>query len=441
MKKRDTVFIGLMLFALFFGAGNLIFPPYLGMEAGTSFWPAIIGFVITGVSLPILAVVAIALASNGVTSIGSRVHPLFGMIFAATIYLAIGPFFGIPRGASVAYEMGVKPFLTANAGSMSLFVFMTVFFALVFVLSLNPTKLVDRIGQWLTPALLLAIAGLCIAAFLKFDAPLAAPTEKYAEAPFIKGFIEGYLTMDTIAALAFGIIVVKAFADRGVTDKATIVKSTITTGIIAGAGLAAVYVAIAWIGAKIVHTGQFENGGAILTEASQMLFGSAGKGLLGSIVALACLTTCIGLTSATAQYFTERWPAVSYKRFVALLTIVSFMIANLGLTQIISVSVPVLVMIYPFAIVLVLLAFIHPLVENSKFMYVGAVLMTAIFSINDGMQAFGYPIEALQQAISWVPLYSSGLGWLLPAMVGGLAGFAVDRVTKPYSKTVHSMDS
>ncbi|WP_338754583.1 branched-chain amino acid transport system II carrier protein [Bacillus sp. FJAT-52991] len=424
MKKKDILFTGLMLFALFFGAGNLIFPPFLGMEAGRSFWPAIIGFVITGVSLPVLAVIAISFTKGGVASIGSRVHPLFGSIFAVIVYLAIGPFFGIPRGASVAYEMGAQPFL-AESGKGSLFIFMAIFFLVVYLLSLNPSKLVDRVGQWLTPALLLSIAALCVAAFFKLDAPLTAPTSKYAESPFITGFIEGYLTMDTIAALAFGIVVITAFADRGVTDQASQVKATITAGVIAGIGLATVYISIGWIGTKMTLTGDYDNGGAILTEAAYMLFGDGGQVLLGTIVALACLTTCIGLTSACAQYFNERWPAISYKNFVRLLIVISFAIANLGLTQIINISGPVLVMIYPFAIVLVLLSFVARFVSHSRGLYVGAITMTAIFSLNDGLTAFGLKIDALYQAISWVPFFSSGLGWVLPAIVGGIVGWMI----------------
>lgn len=427
MKKKDILFTGLMLFALFFGAGNLIFPPFLGMEAGRSFWPAIIGFVITGVSLPILAVVAISFTKGGVAAIGSRVHPLFGLLFAIIVYLAIGPFFGIPRGASVAYEMGVQPFLEASSNG-SLFIFMTGFFLLVYLFSLNPLKLVNRIGQWLTPALLLSIAALCVAAFFKFDAPLTAPTEKYTQSPFITGFIEGYLTMDTIAALAFGIVVISAFAERGVTDRGSLAKATISAGIIAGVGLATVYISIGWIGTKMTTTGTYENGGALLTEAAYLLFGDGGQVLLGTIVALACLTTCIGLTSACARYFNERWTTISYKNFVRLLIIISFAIANLGLTQIINISGPVLIMIYPFAIVLVLLSFVTRFVHNARGLYVGAIATTAIFSLNDGLTAFGVQINALHQAVSWVPFFSSGLGWLLPAITGGMIGWIISYI-------------
>lgn len=421
MKKTDIILIGLMLFALFFGAGNLIFPPFLGMQAGESFLPAIAGFIITGVSLPFLAVLSIAISADGITSIGSRVHPMFGLGFAVLIYLAIGPFFGIPRGASVAYEMGVQPFLTSSSSGM-LLLFTVVFFVVVFLLSLNPSKIVDTIGQFLTPVLLIAILALCLAAFYQFDSPAQAPTEKYETAAFTAGFIEGYLTMDTIAALAFGIVVVTSLRNKGVHDQKQIVRYTAMTGLIAAVGLAFVYGSIGWIGVHMPGADQFDNGAAILTTASSLLFGTFGKLLLGMIVALACLTTCIGLTSACAQYFHEKRPRVSYKQYVAVFTVISFVIANLGLTSIITFSVPVLVMLYPFAIVLIILSLLHPLIGDSRTMYIGAMLFTAVYSLYDGAVAFGLPVEGLAAVIGWVPFFSSGLGWIVPAAAGAAIG-------------------
>lgn len=421
MRNTDIVLIGLMLFALFFGAGNLIFPPYLGMEAGEQFIPAIIGFVLTGVSLPFLAVLAIALSKDGIMSIGSRVHPLFGLLFAIFVYLAIGPFFGIPRGASVAFEMGVAPFFHETS-ALQLGVFTILFFVVVYLLSLNPSKLVDTIGQFLTPLLLLAITALCIAAFFQFDAPAREPAVKYATAPFTAGFIEGYLTMDTIAALAFGIVVVTSLRNKGLTSQKDIVRYTAATGSIAALGLAVVYVAIGWIGVHMPGAEQLENGALILTTASNVLFGSFGHTLLGLIVALACLTTCIGLVSACAQFFEHVWPVISYKVYVLVFTLVSLAIANLGLTAIISYSTPVLVMLYPFAIVLVILSLLRPLLGESQPMYVGAIVLTAVYSLYDSINAFGLNTGPLADWIGWVPFFESGLGWVFPAAAGALIG-------------------
>ncbi|AEH49563.1 branched-chain amino acid transport system II carrier protein [Parageobacillus thermoglucosidasius] len=435
MKKKDIFFTGLMLFALFFGAGNLIFPPYLGMEAGKAVWPAIFGFVVTGVSLPVLAVAAVALAKDGIQSIGNYVHPLFSLCFSIAVYLAIGPFFGIPRGASVTYEMGIKPFFNGGGGALSLLLFTIIFFALVYWLSLNPSKLVDRIGEILTPILLLSIAVLCITGIIQLRNPLQAPAEKYASAPFFKGFMEGYLTMDTIAALAFGIVVVNALKDRGVQQRTAMVKATIQAGFIAGTGLALVYIATALLGARMAVNGPFANGGDLLSSAAALLFGSGGKLLLGVIVALACLTTCIGLTAACAQYFHEITPSISYKTYVMIITIFSLVVSNLGLNQLISLSVPVLTMIYPLAIVLVVMSFFHRFYKGSAKTYGMALLFTAVFSVYDSLNAFGVEAKWLEPLLSWVPFFSVGLGWVVPAIIGAILGFMLDNIALKQHET------
>ncbi|WP_085506346.1 branched-chain amino acid transport system II carrier protein [Thalassobacillus devorans] len=421
MKTRDTVFIGFMLFALFFGAGNLIYPPTLGIEAGTSYWPAIFGFVLTGVGIPVLTVTALSLVNNGTIELGARVHPLFGLIFTSVVYLAIGPFFGIPRAANVAYEMGVQP-LVNGGNSAVLLVFTLIFFALVFWISLNPSKLVDRVGQWLTPLLLAAIIALVIGSFFLLDGTVQQPVEKYQSSPFTTGFLEGYLTMDAIAALAFGILVITALKDRGVTDRRQLTRFTLKVGAVTAIGLTAVYTAIGWIGAKMATEGSYTNGGEILSGAAQFMYGQPGTLLLGIIVALACFTTSVGLTVACGQFFSKTFSGLSYKLVISIVIIGSFAAANLGLEQIIAFSVPVLVFIYPIAIVLIALAFANRVFNGSTFVYQGAILLTAITSLYDGLVAFGLDLSNLEPLMQQLPFFSLGLGWVFPALAGALAG-------------------
>ena len=426
MKTRDVLFTGLMLFSLFFGAGNLIFPPYLGMEAGTAVWPAVLGFIVTGVGLPLLSVAAVAFTKDGIRSLGNAVHPLFSLCFSLAVYLAIGPFFGIPRAASVAYEIGAKPFFP-ESGSLVMWLFTGLFFALVYWLSLTPSKLVDRIGQLLTPMLLLSIAVLCLTGLIRLDDPQAMPAEKYASAPFVKGMLEGYLTMDTIAALAFGIVVIHALRDRGVDRPALQAKATVQAGLIAGLGLALVYGGIATIGARMAGVGSFANGAELLSYVSSLLFGSGGKLLLGVIVALACLTTAVGLVAACAQYFQELTPTVSYRTYVIVLTLFSFLMSNLGLNALIAVSVPVLTMLYPLAIVLVALSFFRRFYHGSAKVYGMALLFTGMFSLYDGLKTIGLETAWLEPLLSWAPLFSVGLGWVVPALIGAALGLMIDR--------------
>ncbi|WP_193433352.1 branched-chain amino acid transport system II carrier protein [Virgibacillus necropolis] len=427
--KKDTFIIGFMLFALFFGAGNLIYPPTLGIESGTSYWAAIAGFIITGVGLPILAVTAISFVKSDARELADKVHPLFGLIFTSVVYLVIGPLFAIPRAASVAFEMGIEPFTANMSTSLVLLVFTTIFFILVYVVSLNPSKMVDRIGQYLTPILLIAIVALAVGGFILLDTPSSGPTDKYAISPFFTGFVEGYLTMDAIAALAFGIIVVNAFKERGVTSQSQLVKSTLKAGIITGIGLIIVYGSIGWIGSKMATVGTFSNGGDILSSAANIMFGSFGALLLGVIVALACLTTSVGLVVACGQFFTKI-TNLSYKWIISLTTIVSFLIANQGLNTIIGYSVPVLVFIYPIAIVLIILTFIQKLFHGARAVYQGAILLTAVTSLYDGLLAFGVDLSTVTPYMEKLPFFALGLGWVVPAVIGGIIGYIIAKIAK-----------
>lgn len=420
---KDNFFIGLMLFALFFGAGNLIFPPFLGQEAGTSYFPAIIGFVITGVGLPVLGIIAVSLAGQSFQGIAERVNKPFAFFFMVILYAAIGPFFGIPRAANVSYEMGIVPLLPESGTGTSLFLFSILFFGIVFLLSLNPNKLVTSIGYIITPALLasivLLVAGAYASGFMSGGGP---PSAEYEAQAVGRGFVEGYLTMDTIAALAFGLIVVNTLKEKGALDRREIRRSAASAGIIAGIGLAAVYIAIGWLG---VHSGPrmiMENGSEILTYSAGESFGFTGTILLGLIVTLACLTTCIGLVTACSQYFQRYLPFLSYPALAFLLTALSFLVGNLGLNTIISLSVPLLVAIYPLAIVLILLSLLNEKITLHRSHYIGAVAGTILVSAYDGLKETGLvPLDGAG-FYSLLPFFELNLGWILPALAGFIIG-------------------
>ncbi|GGF21170.1 branched-chain amino acid transport system carrier protein [Halobacillus andaensis] len=430
MQKKDIVFIGFMLFALFFGAGNLIYPVALGMEAGTSYWPAIIGFVLTGVGLPIITVAAISLVRNGAVELAGRVHPLFGLIFTSIIYLAIGPFFGIPRAANVGFETGIAPWI-GGVSTLGLLIFTIIFFTLVFLTSLNPSKLVDRVGQFLTPALFLAIFGLVIGSFFLLNGDVQPAQDKYSSQPFSTGFIEGYLTMDAIASLAFGIIVVTSFRDRGLTNAREITFRTVQAGLVTAIGLTSVYISIGWIGVKMATEGEYANGSAVLAGAADLMYGNLGTLLLGIIVLLACFTTCVGLTVACGQFFSKRFKSLSYKSVISVITITSLLVSNLGLNEIIAYSVPVLVFLYPIAIVLVALTFIGKTFNHSPYVYRGAVLLTGLVSLYDGLAEFGFSMNFAEPIISSLPFYEFSLSWIFPAIIGGVIGWLIAYAKAP----------
>lgn len=430
LSFKQIMAIGLMLFALFFGAGNMIFPPFLGQDAGTNVWTAIIGFLITGVGLPLVSIIAIA--KNGdVQTMASRVHPIYGIAFPVVMYLVIGPLFAIPRTGTVSYEIGVIPFLSENAANSRwpLLIFSIIFFVITAWLAMNPTKLVDRIGKILTPTLLIILGIIVVKSLLTPMGDPQAPIAIYADGPIFKGFIEGYLTMDTIAALVFGIIVISSIKSLGVTNKKTLTKICVQSGLIAAAGLAIVYLALAYIGSTApAAIGVQENGGAILSGAVKYLFGSFGSIILALAIVFACLTTSIGLVSACGEYFSKLIPSFSYKSIVIIFSIFSTIIANAGLTQLIKFSVPVLVFIYPLAIVLILLSFLHNYFRGYSVVYICSLIPTGIISLVDGINTAGLNVSAFTKTLGMLPLYSQGIGWALPAIFGAIIGYIISRI-------------
>ncbi|ARF15932.1 branched-chain amino acid transport system II carrier protein [Sporosarcina ureae] len=433
MSKKHILFTGFMLFSLFFGAGNLIFPPFLGLESGTNFVPAIAGFLITGVLLPFMAVMAIALSDNGLLSMGSRVHKVFGIVFAIIIYMSIGAFYGIPRASNVAYELGFKQIVQVD-GSLPLLVFSILFFALTYYISLNPKKIVDRIGQFLTPILLLVLGVLVVQAFITFDNISSAPKADYASAPFVNGFLEGYFTMDAVAALAFGIVVINALKDKGSRSKSELVTGTFGAGIIASIGLATVYFSLGWIGKVIPKERTFGNGAEVLTEAASMLFPSGGGLLFGIIVMLACLTTCVGLINACSRFFNEIYPKISYQAYVAIFVLFALLVSNLGLNAILALAIPLLVFIYPISIVLIILSLIQHIVGGGKMMYRLSISITTIFALYEVLTSTGYSLDRVTEWLHIIPFFEQGLGWAIPAFVAAVVGYIMDQFSQQEHK-------
>lgn len=430
--------IGTMLFGLFFGAGNLIFPMQLGQLAGTNFWLALVGFLVTAIGLPFLGILAIGLSgSTGLRDLASRVHPLFGVVFAMALYLTIGPFFAIPRTATVPFVVGFEPFLAPEQVTLYLALFSFVFFAIVYYFSLNPAKIMDIIGKYLTPAFLMFLFVLIAISVFKPMGAFEAPQGMYINEAFMTGFKEGYNTMDALASLAFGIIVIHAIQRAGVTDKKEIAKATWKAGSFAMILMAVIYGLITYMGASSIQAvGTFDNGGLIFAAVAEHYFGSFGAVLLAFIIVLACLKTSIGLITACSEFFHDVFPKVPYKAFVFALCVVSFAIANVGLTNIITFAVPVLMFLYPLAIVLILVALCSPLFQHKQSVYVGAMTVTFFISVIDGYNALKASVSGVDVGLfnsiaqfyaNVLPLYSIGLGWIVPAIIGAVIGYIVGR--------------
>lgn len=435
-KKVSSSFIlilGLMLFALFFGAGNLIFPPMLGQMAGKNVWIANAGFLVTGVGLPLLAITAFVFSGkNNLQSLASRVHPLFGIVFTTVLYLAIGPCFAIPRSGNVSFEIGVKPFLSNHASPVALILFTILFFTVACLLSLNPTKIIDVVGKFLTPIKLSFIGLLVVVALVHPIGKFQAPSEDYTSHAFFKGFQEGYLTLDALVAFVFGIIIVNAIKEKGVSNKKQLLIICAKAMAIAAALLALIYTSLSYMGASSVEKlGLLENGAEVLARVSSYYFGSYGSILLGLMITVACLTTSVGLITACSSFFHGLFPNVSYKKIAIILSMFSTLVANIGLTQLIKVSMPVLMTLYPIAISLLFLTFLHSVFKGKAEVYQGSLTLTFIVSLFDGLNAAGIKIEVIHHFFTqFLPLYNVGLGWLLPSILGGVAGYLFSKLRK-----------
>ncbi|MFD2215024.1 branched-chain amino acid transport system II carrier protein [Metabacillus endolithicus] len=423
LKKKELILISFMLFSMFFGAGNLIFPAFLGRSAGEDVWLSLAGFILTAVGLPILGVLAVAKAGS-LDTLVNRVHPVFAFLFPFLIYVSIGPGLAIPRAGSTAYEMGLKPFLPAEGVSqpMVLFFYTVVFFAITLWLSLNPSKLVDRFGKLLTPLLLIMIVIIFVKSLLTPIGAFSEATGAYAQNGFFQGFMDGYLTMDALAALVFGIVVANTIRTKGVTDSKSVSKYMGYAGIIAGVLLASIYGILAFFGASSTSHGEAENGAQVLTIVMNQLFGGVGIVMLGLLFTLACLCVCIGLVISCSQYFSTIFPKLSYAKWAVVLTVISLLLANMGLTQILSISVPILGAIYPVAVVLIVLGLCQDWITNQ--VYLVATLFTAAFSVLETINST-FLGRALDSALSFVPLYDKGVGWILPAVIGVIIGLLI----------------
>lgn len=425
LKGLDLLALGFMTFALFLGAGNIIFPPSAGLAAGEAIWPAATGFLLTGVGLPLLTVVALARVGGGMDRLTAPLGGVAGTILAVAVYLAIGPLFATPRTAVVSFEMGVAPF-TGNS-TMPLFIYTAMFFAAVLFLVLNPGQLVDRVGKFITPVLIAALLVLGGAAFFSPAGDIGTTAESYRSNPLIKGFLEGYLTMDTLGALVFGIVIATAIRDHGVSEPTLITRYSMIAGVIAAVGLSLVYVGLFYLGATSQGiAGDAQNGVQVLTTYVQHTFGTPGSLLLAVVITLACLTTAVGLTAACGEFFSGLLP-VSYRVVVIVFTLFSLLVSNQGLTQLISVSVPVLVGLYPLAIMLVALSLLDRCWVSPRRVFVPVMAVTLVFGVADGLLAAGFT-NMVPDLFTTLPLAEQSMGWLVPVLVTLVIAFVIDRL-------------
>ncbi|QCR36933.1 branched-chain amino acid transport system II carrier protein [Nissabacter sp. SGAir0207] len=434
LASKDILALGFMTFALFVGAGNIIFPPMVGLQSGEHVWWAALGFLLTAVGLPVVTVIALARVGGGIDALSSPIGRKAGIVLATVCYLAVGPLFATPRTATVSFEVGIAP-LTGD-GAMPLMVYSLIYFALVIGVSLYPGKLLDTVGHVLAPLKIVALAILGIAAVLWPAGQPIPATEVYQNVPFSTGFVNGYLTMDTLGALVFGIVIVNAAKSRGVKEARLLTRYTILAGLIAGVGLTLVYLSLFKLGAGSgVLVPHAENGAVILHAYVQNTFGGIGSTFLAALIFLACMVTAVGLTCACAEFFAQYLP-FSYRTLVFMLGLFSMVVSNLGLSHLIQISVPVLTAIYPPCIVLIVLSFTLRFWNSLPRIVAPVMLVSLVFGIIDGIKTSSLA-SVLPAWTEHLPLSTQGLAWLPPSLVMLVLVGIYDRVAGERSVTVH----
>ena len=443
LTKKENVLIATMLFGLFFGAGNLIFPAYMGQLAGKNMWQAIIGFVITGVGLPLLGIAAMGISrSDGLMELSSKVSRPYSYFFTCALYLTIGPFFAIPRCATTPFTVAVATLMPEGSNqSLALAIFSFLFFAIVLAFSLKPGKILTYVGKILTPIFLAFLAVLVIAALVNPTAALSALEAQgtYESKAFFTGFLEGYNTMDALASLAFGIVVVQVIQGLGVEKAESVAMTTVRSGILSCLLMGVIYLLVTLMG--VWSRGALEaapNGGTALAQIAQHYLGKAGLLVLAATVTLACLKTAVGLITSCAETFVGMFPkGLSYRNWVFVFTGISFLLANVGLTAIITYAVPVLMFLYPLAITLILLALLGHFFDHDRAVYAWVTGLTLVAAFYDLLRTLPDHLRAVLHVNGLVdtvgkalPFATIGLGWICPAILGLVIGL-IFRAVRP----------
>lgn len=433
LSKKEYFVVSSMLFALFFGAGNLIFPLHLGQMAGAHWFLAMLGFLVTAVALPLLSVLAISVTkSEGVYDIGKPLGPVFALTFMVLIHATIGPLFGTPRTATVPFTVGVQPLLPESWARPGLLLFSALFFVFAFLIAYQESNILNSLGKILNPLFLLLLFSIFLLAFTSPMGKAAAQPAitEYHHAAFFNGFLQGYNTMDALAGLAFGVTVVTAVRQLGKTTPSSNAKVTAKAGLFATAAIGILYVGLIWLGATtLAHFKLSADGGVAFNQIVTFYMGGIGHALLATLMTLTCLTTAVGLVAAFAQDFHKHFPKISYHVWLSLMCFASFVTANFGLDTIIEWSTPMLMFLYPFAMVLILLSVCSPLFDRDPVVYGLVVGFTTIPALLDMVTAFppvvsqsglGKALTAFQQSV--LPFSGIGMDWVVPALVGAVLG-------------------
>ncbi|MDE1565986.1 branched-chain amino acid transport system II carrier protein [Actinotignum sanguinis] len=422
---------GLALFAMFFGAGNLIFPVMLGIQAGTNTPLAIAGFIGTGVILPAIGLIAATSSRDGTPQdIATRIGRIPGHALLWAIFITTGVLYAVPRVAAVSFEVAVRPVMHDDAAARpALLVFSAVFFVVAVLVALNPGKMVDRVGGILTPALVILMAILITVVVLHLPPQVALPQAPYAPNALTGGLLSGYMTMDALAAFVFGLVIVSSLRSKGFTSRGALFGGAAGVALIAALILAAIYLGLSQIGVRVATEG-FANGADALAAVSERFFGRSGQLIFGAITILACLTTAIGLLGAATQFYRSYLPGLAYRPLLIGQGMFAFAMSTLGLEGILNFINPINRFIYPIAIVLIFVTLVDLAVPGRlHWSYRASAWIAAPFALLDGLVVTEWDIfSPVAEFLALFPLGAEGLAWAGPALLGFVLGLAVDGI-------------
>ncbi|HGU9768669.1 TPA: branched-chain amino acid transport system II carrier protein [Morganella morganii] len=422
-STKDMLVLGMMVFALFLGAGNIIFPPMAGYHSGTDWFSASLGFIVTGVVLPFLTLITVAVKGRG-ERLSVDLPRWVSVTFWVALYLILGSTFAMPRVTNTAYELGFLPlgFVEKSTASHLIFAFVFNFVSMFFMLKQG--TMISAIGKFMTPALLFLLVAVGIAVVRTPLSPINEPINQYVDFAFFSGIVDGYQTMDVLSAMAFGGIVARALASRGITSPQDVVVITIKAGLIAVGLLAALYICLFYLGATSDAVSQTAtNGGQIFSRYVDALYGALGTWLMCGIVLLASMTTFVGVTSACADFFATFNPRLDYRFWVVVSTLLTTIVSTFGLDTLLRVTIPVLLLIYPTTVALVFLQFARRKMRNPRFTYCFTVAVLVVMSAFDTLNNIGLLSENVLAVLHRMPLFKEGIGWLLPGVIAFIISF------------------
>lgn len=411
LNKKDFLQISFMVFGMFFGAGNLIFPPLIGKESGISFYLSILGFSLSAVLIPIIAIIEVS-KFDSIENILEKIGKKFSVIFLSMLYITIGPLVAIPRAASTSYSIIFENFSDITIIRV---IYSIIFFCIIYVLCLTPNHLVNKLGKYLTPILFTLILVIFFGTVIKGVSNFTLPTEKYMKLPLLQGFLDGYSTLDALTAILFGLVIQINLRYKGLNDDKSIREYTVKSSILAGLALFAIYFIIAFLGSSTARMFPYtKNGAEILSSITYYVFGKFGFVLLAIVFTIACSSICISLLTCISEFYYKNNNKISYRKWLLLWTFISMLLSISGLNNILSFTIPLLLLMNPITIWIIFLTVTDKIFSGDVLIYKYTTYTVTIFSLLSILPKLRVDLKLLNVILSYIPFSKYEFAWFIP---------------------------